>query len=80
MGNVTVLFFGATADAVGLRQHEMEIAGDETVGSLASHLIEENPRLREKKLLFAVNEEYADPERLLAAGDNVAVFSPVSGG
>lgn len=80
MGNVTVLFFGATADAVGLREHEMAIARDETVASLASHLLKENPRLAQEKLLFAVNEKHADPQQLLAAGDTVAIFTPVSGG
>ncbi len=80
MANVTILFFGATADAAGSRQLDVEIADLETVGSLVPRLIAENPRLAQQKLLFAVNEEYADPERFLTAGDKVALFTPVSGG
>ena len=80
MAKVTVLFFGATAEAAGARQLEIEIAGDETVGSLCERLITKNPGLGQKMLLFAVNEEHVDPEVALTAGDQVAIFTPVSGG
>lgn len=78
--SVKVLFFGATADAVGSR--ELEFATDEntTANSLISQLSQTHPVLAKHKLLIAVNEEYADGDTVLNDGDEVAIFTAVSGG
>lgn len=65
-------------------------------GTLLVELKEEQPRVMEllaeisrqypgletsvKSVLVAVNSEYAFPEQVLKAGDEVALFPPVSGG
>lgn len=78
--NVRVLFFGATADAVGSR--ELEVMTEETTSakSLIHQLSQQHPALAKHKILIAVNEEYADADTILNDGDEVAVFTAVSGG
>jgi len=77
---VKVLFFGAAADVVGSRQFELAADGATTAKSLIDQFAREHPRLANHKLLVAVNEEYADVEALLRDGDEVAIFTAVSGG
>ncbi len=80
MIKVNVLFFGATAEAVGEREVEMDFAvGVESNEALAG-IKEKFPQLNEHKLLFAVNQEYADGGELIKDGDELAVFTAVSGG
>ena len=75
-----LLFFGATADAVGSR--ELELTTDEaaTAKSLIDQLSKNHPALSNHKLLIAVNEEYADADTTLSDGDEIALFTAVSGG
>ncbi len=75
-----VLFFGAAADAAGTREAEVELAEGSTVGEFVESLKSKHPGLAGQKLLFAVNEEYADPATPLEHGYEVAIFTPVSGG
>lgn len=77
---VKVLFFGDAADAAGTRESPIETADEATAGAAMSALIEKHPALARHRLLFAVNEEYADAATPLADGDTLAVFTPVSGG
>jgi molybdopterin converting factor subunit 1 len=75
-----IYFFGATADAVGDRQIEMEIEHSSDVRALLELVSRSHPALLNHKLLFAVNEEYAQLHTVLNEGDEVAIFTPVSGG
>jgi molybdopterin converting factor subunit 1 len=77
---VKLLFFGATADAVGSRELELEASGGTTAKSLVDQLSKDHPDLAKHKLLIAVNEEYADPDTILSDGDELALFTAVSGG
>ncbi len=77
---VTVLFFGATADAVRKREIELELADGSTVGEVLEKLKQENPGLSKQKLLIALNEEYVTPDKTVRNGDTLAVFTAVSGG
>ncbi|HUR99139.1 MAG TPA: MoaD/ThiS family protein [Pyrinomonadaceae bacterium] len=77
---VRVLFFGATADAVGDSEVTLDIGSEATLGDLVQFLKTSNARLAQMKLLSAVNEEYAETRRTLMAGDRVALFTAVSGG
>jgi molybdopterin converting factor small subunit len=73
---IKVLCFGATADAVGSRELEILFSESITAGSVIKQL----PALSNHKLLIAVNEEYADADTVLNDGDEVALFTAVSGG
>jgi len=80
MARLTVLFFGATADAAGTRESPFETGEGATAGEAMDSLIEKHPAIARHKLLFAVNEEYVDAQTPLADGDTLAVFTAVSGG
>jgi MoaE-MoaD fusion protein len=71
---VSVRLFAGLREQAGWSRREVE-AG--TVGDIwaALGLGDEPPGL-----LYAVNKEYATPERALADGDEVALIPPVSGG
>ena len=74
--HVTVKLFAGVRERAGWgeREFEVEVA---TVGDVWSELAlgDEPPGL-----LYAVNQEFADRDRQLAEGDEVAVIPPVSGG
>jgi len=83
---VKVLFFAALREQVGVTSEEIDLPGETgTIASLRSHLAARGESwqaaLSEKKLLrFAVNQDMAQPDALLKAGDEVAFFPPVTGG
>jgi sulfur-carrier protein len=77
---VDVLFFGATADAVGKRRIEMQIDTAATASAVFERVLDEFPGLRGRKLLFSVNQEYAPGEKMVENGDELAIFTAVSGG
>lgn len=77
---VQVLFFGATAQVVGEREIEMEFPEPASAKDVFGKIIGEFPALVEHKLLFAVNQEYAAGDEPVKDGDELAVFTAVSGG
>ena len=77
---VRVLFFGAIADAVGSRTVTLPITDGATPATVVQQLNTEHPRLASRRLLFAVNEEHTDDATRLRDGDELAIFTPVSGG
>lgn len=77
---VRVLFFGATADAAGKREAQIEMDDGSDAVTAARLILENYPALEHHKLLLAVNEEYIEPSHLILDGDELAIFTPVSGG
>jgi molybdopterin converting factor small subunit len=73
-------FFGVTADIVGSRNLELTLSESATAESLVDRLSNDNPALKDHKLLIAVNEQYADADTILNDGDEIAIFTAVSGG
>ena len=82
MIKVRVLFFGAARDAVGKEQIEVEFESPINAGGARAKLLSDYPSLQRfgKSLLFAVNQQYAQSDREISEGDELAVFPPVSGG
>lgn len=76
---VNVLFFGATADAVGTRSQQIDTE-DSIAGDLLERLVKDHPQLARHKLLFSVNQEYRPADTQLMDGDEIAIFTAVSGG
>ena len=76
---IKVLFFGATADAAGKREVQLETSA-ETAGAALQEIIGAYPALSKHRLLVAVNENYVEPSAKLKDGDELAIFTPVSGG
>ena len=77
---VNVLFFGATAEAVGAREVELDFDAATNSAQAFAEIKEKFPKLNEHKLLFAVNQEYANGDESIGNGDELAVFTAVSGG
>ena len=77
---VRVLFFGATAALVGSREVEATISEKDSPVDVLERFAATHPELRSHRFLFAVNEEYAAEDSLLKDGDELAIFTPVSGG
>jgi molybdopterin converting factor small subunit len=77
---VQVLFFGATADETGAREISLEVEENKPAAEAFSEIVERFPRLGAHKLLFAVNQEYASGDEIIKDGDELAVFTAVSGG
>ena len=77
---VRVLFFGATAAAAGER--EVEFSFDDPVNAEEAFSAIQNqfPELTKHNLLFARNQEYIKEDERIADGDELAVFTAVSGG
>src|ERR1041385_1545442 len=78
---VTILFFGAARDLVGHDEIQISLRA-ENAASAFQELLDKFPELRRfgRSLLLAVNQEYADADRAIADGDELALFPPVSGG
>lgn len=77
---VQVLFFGATAEAVGEREIEFNLSAETRADDAFKQIVAAYPSLQKHKLLFAVNQEYADGSETLDAGDELGIFTAVSGG
>jgi molybdopterin synthase catalytic subunit len=80
--HITVRFFALHRDVVGAPQITREVPQGTTLGELWSQLCEEYPALAPatRSVMFAHNQEYADPDAVLHDGDEVAFIPPVSGG
>lgn len=72
---VTVRLFAGLRERAGYAARELEGVGRLADVWPALGLGDEPPGL-----LYAVNKEYAEPDRALSDGDEVAVIPPVSGG
>ena len=80
MNKYKISAFGITKDLLGGRDTVIEIHGT-TVGELRQELSERFPELLDLKSLFiAVNNDYADDDRVLKSTDEIALIPPVSGG
>ena len=77
---VKVLFFGATADVVGGREMEVELADGVRASDALTVITRQFPALTRHSLLFAVNQEYAKGDEVIGESDELAVFTAVSGG
>ena len=77
---VQVLFFGATADTVGSREIEIDAKTGAKTGDIFRQIIADFPQLEKHSLLFAVNQEYSKGIEAIKNGDELAIFTAVSGG
>lgn len=78
---VTVLLFASYADALGERTIPLDLPNGSTVGEALRRVREMAGAARlPAEPMIAVNEEYARADRMLAAGDEVAIIPPVAGG
>ena len=77
---VRVLFFGATAEVAGARSVVLDVPENAASGEAYTKLLEHYPGLASHKLLYSVNQAYADGSEPLKSNDELAIFTAVSGG
>jgi molybdopterin converting factor subunit 1 len=78
---VTVLLFASYADSLGARSLELELSAGATVDDVLRHIRSLPGADRVPSVpMVAVNERYAKRDRVLSAGDEVAIIPPVAGG
>ena len=79
---VRVRCFAAAREIVGTGDLVVELPEGSTLSQLLEQIQRQFPRLEglAGSLLFSVNREYAPFDKTLAAGDEVALIPPVSGG
>lgn len=79
---VRVQLFASFRQAVGSPSLELDLTAEPSVGELLARLRVDVPELGPAvdRAMVAVNLEYVGPEHRLAAGDEVAIIPPVSGG
>ncbi len=75
-----VLFFGATAEETGEREIEFDLRKEIKAADAFKQIVAAFPNLRKHSLLFAVNQEYASGDETIKNGDELAIFTAVSGG
>jgi len=78
MNKVTVKLFASLAEAEGWRERQCEIDSGTTAAALWTRATG-HPELP-PRMLCAINMEYRPLDTVLAAGDEVAYFPPVTGG
>jgi molybdopterin converting factor small subunit len=78
--NVRILFFGATAGVVGQRSVDMEFPENSSAIAAVDRVKEQFPGLKKHRLLCALNQNYISGIECLHEGDEVAIFTAVSGG
>lgn len=79
---LSVLLFATLKDAAGQRKFALEVAEESTVADARREIAARFPALQAhlETAIIAVNREFASPEDLLHADDELALFPPVSGG
>jgi sulfur-carrier protein len=78
---ITVLLFASYADAFGRAHLDVAAAPGVTVADIVARVRSEGGANRlPPRPLVAVNQEYADYDRVLVEDDEVALIPPVAGG
>jgi len=78
---INLLYFARVAELVGKRTETWPVQGESTGAQLLAALGERYPQLEPAtRLKLAINQTHAKPTAPIRAGDEVAVFEPVTGG
>ncbi len=78
--NIQVLFFGAIASIVGTRNIEISLPNESTAEMALVQMKSTFPKLSGHKLLYSLNQTYATGDEIIHEGDEIAIFTAVSGG
>lgn len=80
--NIVVKYFALMAEIAGTGAETLELESGSTAADVVELVARKHPRLAKAgfRPLVAVNRRHAQLSHELAAGDEVAIFPPVSGG
>jgi molybdopterin synthase sulfur carrier subunit len=78
---INILLFAGLAQQAGVQKVQLEITGPATIEQIKTQLQEKTGQLNGiDECMAAINEEYAEKEDKVQAGDTIAFIPPVSGG
>lgn len=77
---VQLLFFGAVAEAIGKKEEKVTLRAGSFLGDIHAGLLSRFPQLEGKTLKCAVDQQFCSWRHVLSDGEEVAIFTPVSGG
>jgi molybdopterin converting factor small subunit len=75
-----VLFFGATANIANKREINVAVENGLTVTGVLEAIISQIPGLASHQLHISLNQQYAEGDEIVRDGDELAIFTAVSGG
>jgi molybdopterin converting factor subunit 1 len=80
--NVRVRLFARARDLAGTAAVVIDVPAEATVGELRRRLAEARPALSGilARSAMAINDEFADDDRIVPSGAEIALLPPVSGG
>jgi len=78
---IEVLYFAQVAEITRVRRETWPLPEPVPAAELLSRLESRHPGLAPvERLKIAINQSHANPDSLVKAGDEFAVFEPVTGG
>jgi len=79
---VKVLFFARHREQMGRAELTIQIAAPMPLAALKQLIVQQHPAFASLRqpIMAAINQEFADDEGVVQAGDEVAFFPPVTGG
>lgn len=83
MNSIHLKFFARLREELGIAEMEVPVEAAPSVDALVDWLLAEHPQWRgalSGPLLRAVNQDIVQGNPALSAGDEVALFPPVTGG
>jgi molybdopterin synthase sulfur carrier subunit len=81
MNEYKVRCFGITKDILGGKEAVIKVTNGTSVSALRHELNTRYPQLLGLRSLYiAVNNEYAEDDKILSSTDEIALIPPVSGG
>jgi len=75
-----ILFFGFTADIAGKREIEILVPDALSANSVLNDVLGRIPSLAGHNLHISINQQYATGNEIIRDGDELAIFTAVSGG
>lgn len=79
MPKVTVRYFATLRERRGVEEERLELPAASTPAGVWAQLFGHTP-LAPLRVMFAINQRYADPDTPLADGDELAFIPPLGGG
>ena len=79
---IHVQFYAQLRDLVGMRELDIDLAEDATVGDLLEKVYAQQPALRshDKSILIGAGVQFVDRSHALKPGEEIAIMPPVQGG
>lgn len=79
---IKIRYFALYKDLSGTSDETVNLSDGATLSNLLEEVKKSHPIFDKQsgQFLLAVNAEYAEPEKVLREGDEVAIFPNVSGG